>query len=267
MSDYENYLAINQKLWNDKVDHHVNSEFYNMAGFINGQSSLKFVETELLGAVAGKNILHLQCHFGQDSISMARMGAKVTGVDFSDKAIAQAKKLAQKLDVTTQFVCCDVYDSPQHLNKKFDLVFTSYGTIGWLPDVKKWADVISHFLKPGGHLVFVEFHPVVWMMDEQFNTITHNYFNDAPIVERTEGTYADKDADLKNESISWNHGLAEVVQALLDAGLNVTHLKEYDFSPYPCFDNIVETKPGQWQVKGKEGKLPMLYSLVATKAI
>src|SRR5690606_20725019 len=115
-----------------------------------------------------KKVLHLQCHFGQDSISLARLGASVVGVDLSDKAIEQAQHIAQELNADARFICCDIYDLPKHLNEQFDIVFTSYGTIGWLPDLDKWASVIHHFLKPGGQFIFAEFHPVVWMFDNDF---------------------------------------------------------------------------------------------------
>ena len=158
----KNYLEINRKSWNAKVEPHLKSDFYFVDEFLNGKTSLNSIELEILGDVSGKEILHLQCHFGQDSISLSRMGAKVTGIDLSDKAIEAAQDLAQKCGTDTSFLVSDVYELPKILDKKFDIVYTSYGTIGWLPDLEKWAEVISHFLKPGGKFVFVEFHPFVW---------------------------------------------------------------------------------------------------------
>lgn len=143
-----NYIEINKQSWNNRVDAHLKSEFYDVTGFLNGNSSLNSIELELLGDVKGKSILHLQCHFGQDSISLARLGAKVTSVDLSDKAIENGKTLAKQTSADVNFICCDVYDLPHHLTEQFDMVFTSYGTIGWLPDLDKWASLISRYLKP-----------------------------------------------------------------------------------------------------------------------
>ncbi len=262
-----NYKEINKTLWNNKTDVHINSEFYDNKTFIKGRNSLNSIEFELLGDIKGKSILHLQCHFGQDTISLNRLGATVTGIDLSDKAIERGKELANKTNSDVTFICCDIYDLPQHLDKKFDLVFTSYGTIGWLPDLDKWAKIVSRFLKPNGKFIFVEFHPVVWMFDDNFKIIEFNYFNDAPIVETEEGTYADQDAPIKNKSVSWNHSISEVVTSLLQNGLEINSMKEYDYSPYNCFNGIVEFEPQKFRIKHLENKIPMVYSLVANKIV
>ena len=259
------YLDINKKLWNNKTEVHINSEFYDNENFIKGNSSLNPIELELLGDVKGKSILHLQCHFGQDTISLSRLGAKTVGVDLSDKAIETAKALAKKTDTTAEFICSDVYDLPNHLNQQFDMVYTSYGTIGWLPDLDKWAKIITQFLKPGGQLVFVEFHPVVWMFDYDFKTIAYNYFNVEPIIETEEGTYADKEANIKQESVGWNHDLSEVLNSLIQNGLTINCFNEYNYSPYNCFNNTIEVAPTKYRVEHLGDKIPMVYSLVATK--
>ena len=138
-----NYIEINKNSWNKKTDIHYDSDFYDNANFIKGQSSLNKIELDLLGDVKGKSILHLQCHFGQDTISLDRLGADSTGVDFSDKAIERAKELASLTNSDANFICCDIYELHQHLDKEFDIVFTSYGTIGWLPDLNKSARIVS----------------------------------------------------------------------------------------------------------------------------
>src|SRR6478672_980179 len=236
MENLPDYIAINKQTWNDKTDVHVASEFYDVDGFLNGKSTLNAIELNLLGDVAGKKILHLQCHFGQDTMSFSRMGAQATGVDLSDKAIEKAKEYNDQLGLDTQFICCDIYDLPNHLDEKFDIVFTSYGTIGWLPDMTKWAQLISNFLKPNGKFVFVEFHPVVWMFDDYFKTVFYSYFNTEPIVETLTGTYADKDAAIETKSVGWNHPTSEVLNALLQSGLELNSFDEYDYSPYNCFN-------------------------------
>lgn len=266
MEPSNNYIDINKTLWNNKVAHHVSSDFYNMEAFLAGRSSLNPVELELLGDVTGKRILHLQCHFGQDTLSLARMGAKVTGVDFSDAAIHYARKLATDTALDATFICCDLYTLPEHLNETFDIVFTSYGTIGWLPDRDKWAAIVNRFLKPGGQFIFVEFHPVVWMMDDDFQNITYRYFRDEPIVEMTEGTYADREAPIAHQSVSWNFSLSEVMTVLLKQGLEIRHFEELDYASYPCFNGTEEFEPGKFRIKHLGNKIPMMFSLVARKA-
>ena len=259
------YLNINKHSWNNRVDAHFKSEFYDVQGFIQGKSSLNEIELRLLGDIKGKSILHLQCHFGQDTISLARLGATTTGVDLSDKAIMQANELAQQTNAAANFICCDIYDLPNHLNQQFDIVFTSYGTIGWLPDLNKWAAVIQQFLNPGGQFVFVEFHPVVWMYDDDFSKVGYNYFNTGPIVENESGTYADRDAAIQQDYIMWNHGLAEVFTALLQNDLTITTFQEFDYSPYNCFKHTIEIAPGKFQIQHLGNNIPMVYALVANK--
>jgi len=190
------YIEINKQSWNNRTEFHVNSAFYDMDAFLKGKSSLNNIELNVLGDIKGKSILHLQCHFGQDSISLQRLGAEVVGVDLSDKSIAKAKEIALKTNSNAKFICSDIYSLPNCLDQQFDMVYTSYGTIGWLPDLDKWASVVQHFLKPGGKFVFVEFHPVVWMFDDDFDKIGYNYFNSGAIVETESGTYADRNAEL-----------------------------------------------------------------------
>lgn len=215
--DTSNYIDKNRKSWNDKTEVHIMSAFYNNDDFLKGKNSLNNIELNLLGDIKGKSILHLQCHFGQDTISLGRLGANVTGVDFSDKAIENAKKFADHTNVQAEFICCNIYDLPNYISKKFDLVFTSYGTIGWLPDINGWVRLISAFLNPGGKFVFAEFHPVVWMFDSNFTKIVCNYFIDEAIEETFSGTYADKDAPIAQETISWNHSISEVLNSLIKA--------------------------------------------------
>ena len=145
MKNKIDYIKINKESWNKRTDIHFNSDFYDNENFIKGQSSLNEIEIKLLGDIKGKSVLHLQCHFGQDSISLSRLGARTTGVDFSDKAIERARELTSLSNTETKFICCDIYDLAQHLDEKFDAVFTSYGAIGWLPDLDKWAEIVSRF--------------------------------------------------------------------------------------------------------------------------
>ncbi|OJW79540.1 MAG: methyltransferase type 12 [Bacteroidetes bacterium 46-16] len=260
-----NYLELNRQAWNNQTDVHMSSDFYDMPGFLAGNTSLKEIELRLLGDVKGKSVLHLQCHFGQDTVSLARMGALVMGIDLSDKAIERAKELALQTQTDASFIACDIYDLPQHLDKQFDIVFTSYGTIGWLPDMDKWAGIVSKYLAPGGKFVFVEFHPLVWMLDEDFKYIKYDYFNTVPIIETESGTYADRDAPLSKTTVSWNHDLGEVLGSLIKCGLELRSFDEHDYSPYNCFRDMEAVEPGKYRIGHLDKKIPMVYALTATK--
>ena len=265
MNPEQNYIEINRQSWNNRTETHLKSEFYDLDGFLNGKTSLNEIELNLLGNIKGKTILHLQCHFGQDSISLSRLGADVTGVDLSDKAIESAKQIAKDTKSNAKFICSDIYDLPKHLDEKFDLVFTSYGTIGWLPDLDKWAKIISKFLKPGGQFVFVEFHPVVWMFDDNFDHVAYRYFNSGAIIETENGTYADKNADISQSYVMWNHSLSEVINNLIGNGLEINSLDEFDYSPYNCFNKTIEFEPKKFRIKHLNNNIPMVYSVTATK--
>ena len=262
MKPEHNYIAVNKASWNKRTVSHLKSDFYDVEGFLNGQSSLNDIELNLLGDVKGKNILHLQCHFGQDTISLGRLGANATGVDLSDIAIESARKLSKEASIDATFICCDIYDLPNCLNKQFDIVFTSYGTIGWLPDIAKWAKIVSKYLKPKGKFVFVEFHPVVWMFDDDFKEIKYKYAKSDAIIEMESGTYADKKAEINQECITWNHGISEVVNSLITNNIEINALNEYDYSPYDCFNGTQEFEPKKFRIQKMGNKLPMVYAIV-----
>jgi ubiquinone/menaquinone biosynthesis C-methylase UbiE len=265
MNPADDYILHNKQSWNNRVETHLQSDFYDNDSFLHGKSSLKEIELALLGDISGKSILHLQCHFGQDTISLSRLGAHAVGIDFSDKAIDTASEMAKSLKIDTRFICCDIYELPQYLDEQFDIVFTSYGTIGWLPDIDRWAKIVSRFLKPSGKFVFVEFHPFIWMYDDHFETVFYNYFNTIPIIEEVTGTYADKNASLESKTVSWNHDLSEVIQSLINNGLSIDHFQEYNYTPYNCFNGLEEIEPGKFRISKFGEKIPMVYSLVATK--
>ena len=263
MTDKQDYFQANKELWNQRTTVHLDSAFYNLEGFKKGETVLTPIELSELGVVKGKNLLHLQCHFGMDSLDWARRGASVTGVDLSDKAISEAQKLNSEMGLDASFVCCNVLDTSAHVPGQFDIVFTSYGTIGWLPDLQPWAKMIAEKLKPGGIFYIAEFHPVVWMFDDDFTRIAYSYENQEVIVTENQGTYTDRSADIKGKEYSWNHSISEVLNALIGAGLQIKQFNEHMYSPYPCFRNVVEFETGKWHIKGMEGKIPMVYSLMA----
>ena len=259
------YFESNRELWNQKTMVHKTSDFYDLDGFKAGRNVLNDIELNEVGSVNGKNLLHLQCHFGLDTLSWARQGAKVTGVDLSDEAIKTANEISSELKLNAHFICSNVYDLKEHLNKKFDIVFTSYGVVGWLPDLDRWAEIVNHFIKPEGIFYMVEFHPFVWMLDDDFTKIHYSYFNNGVIEIEEEGTYADRNADIKHKEYSWNHSISEVINALISHGLEIEFMNEYDYSPYDCFPNTVRDENDNFYIKGFEKILPMIYSIKARK--
>jgi 2-polyprenyl-3-methyl-5-hydroxy-6-metoxy-1,4-benzoquinol methylase len=265
MDDHQSHFEANRESWNKRTAVHAASEFYDLDSFKKGRTSLNRVELDELGDVKGKSLLHLQCHFGMDTLSWAREGATVTGIDLSDGAIKLANELSVEINVPAKFICCNVYDAPKNLEGKFDIVFTSYGTIGWLPDLDKWAEIIAYFLKPGGVFYIVDFHPVLWMMDENFQHIKYNYFNTTVIAEENAGTYTNREAPIRSMEYSWNHPFSEIFTALIKNGLSVQQFHEFPFSPYNCFKCVEQGPDGMWRITGMDEKMPMLYSVKAVK--
>lgn len=258
------YLEANKALWNERVEAHVNSEFYDNDSFLDGRSTLQQIELDLLGNIKGKRVLHLQCHFGQDTLSLARMGAKVTGVDFSEKAIEQARRMNNQLQLDAHFTCCNVLEVDEHIQDSFDLIFTSYGTIGWLPELNRYFKNIHKLLADNGKYLIVDFHPVYWMFDSSVRNIEYSYFNTEVIEEEHEGSYASQSANAKMKEFGWNHPFSEIFQEMNKNGLGLTSLKEYDYSPYNIFKNGVKNANG-YQIKDLEGKMPLVYALEAHK--
>jgi ubiquinone/menaquinone biosynthesis C-methylase UbiE len=267
MEILQSYFEENKRSWNKRTAVHKDSTFYDLGSFKKGRSSLNKIELEELGDVKGRSLLHLQCHFGMDTMSWARAGATCTGVDLSDEAIKLAKEINAELDLNAEFVSCNVYDLKAHLDSKFDIVFTSYGTIGWLPDLDKWAEIIAHFLKPGGIFYIVDFHPVLWMMDENFEHIKYNYFNTEVITEEISGTYTDREAPIRSVEHGWNHPFAEILNALLKHNLQIQQFNEFAYSPYNCFNNLEQGDDAMWRIKGMNEKMPMVYSIKAIKGL
>ncbi len=280
MSVNQQYFEANRSLWNQRTAVHKDSVFYDLAGFKAGANVLTPIELNEIGDVKGKSLLHLQCHFGMDTMSFSRMGARCVGVDLSDEAIKLAREINDELKLDAKFICCNVYDlllDNRHSAKvlpvgedlggagAFDIVFTSYGTVGWLPDLDPWAKVIAERLKPGGFFYMAEFHPVVWMFDDDFTHIKYYYDNKEIIVMEDQPTYTGDKNEITGKEYSWNHSISEVLNALINAGLKIEFFNEYTFSPYANFKNSVETEPGKWHIKGMEGKIPMVYSLRARK--
>ena len=264
---YKSYFEVNKDTWDKKVSIHTKSEFYDVEGFVNGKTSLNKYELEELGNVNGKSLLHLQCHFGQDTLSWCRLGATCTGIDLSSEGIKQAKLLNDKLGLNATFIESNLYDVPKNVIGKFDIVFASYGVIGWLPDLKIWGEIIASKLKTGGVFYLIEFHPIVWMFDflQTPPKLTYPYLQSGAIYEEYKGTYTNNDADIISKEYGWNHGLGDVISSLTSAGLQIEFLHEFEKSPYDSFPEMSKTDDGMFVLKENQRMFPLLYSIKATK--
>jgi len=266
MQKEHEYFKANQALWDAKTRVHVKSAFYDLAGFMAGKNTLQKIELEQLPELKGLKVLHSQCHFGQDTLSMQRMGAQCTGIDLSPLAIDTARDLNTQLGLDASFHTCNVYELDKTLQDTYDLVFTSYGVIGWLPDLKRWAAQLVSRLKPGGQLHITEFHPMMYMYDWDTKKVSYRYFNNGePYVEEEEGTYADKEAKIGLKEYFWQHSLGDLLSALLHNGLEITTFKEYDYSPYNFFTKEEPRAESEYIFQDNGINIPLVFSLNATK--
>jgi ubiquinone/menaquinone biosynthesis C-methylase UbiE len=268
-------FASNRRLWDAWTAVHAEGQFYDLAGFREGGIRVRPYEIAALGDVTGKTMLHLQCHFGMDTLSWARLGAVVTGVDFSPAAIRLARELAADIGFPdARFSEANVYQLPVRLGEQYDIVYTSRGVLGWLPDIRGWARVVARFVRPGGRFYITEIHPVLQVFEGEGVAprelrLQYPYWEHGdPLVFDVHGSYADPRADLGGEhkEHGWDHGLGEIVTALIDAGLRIERLEEHPFLDWAA-DFLVESEPGsgQWVLPEGPGELPLMFSLLATK--
>ena len=252
-------------MWDERVPLHVASRLYDVAGFKHGKSSLRAFEEAELGEVSGKELVHLQCHFGMDTLSWARKGARVTGLDFSEPAIDAARRLAVETGIEADFVCADVYAAPEVLGRRFDVVYTGIGALCWLPDIEKWADVVARLMKPGAVLYLVEVHPLSDAMADATLDFKHDYFHDpAGDVFEESGSYAAPAARTEhNRSIAWRHPIGDVVTALASQGLRIELLREHDFTVFLRWPFLEERADGTFHLPATMKRLPLMYSLKA----
>lgn len=244
---------------------HAQSKLYDLVSFKKGKSSLQSIEKNELGLVKGKTLLHLMCHFGMDTLSWAREGAIVTGVDLSDDSIDLAKKLSKEENIPATFLCSNVYDLPNVLKQKYDIVFMSYGVLLWLSDIKKWAKIINQFLKKGGTFYIVELHPFTNVLSHD-SKLSYKYFDDKPYMDDSSGTYTDWNADVKGTTYAWTHTLSDVINVLIQEGLQIEFIHEFPFTMYEQFPGLMkQNSKGQYVLKDKKVQIPLLFSLKATK--
>ncbi len=265
------YINTNRDLWDQLAPIHRKSEFYEVDRFKQGECILTGVDRDEVGEVAGKSLLHLQCHFGLDTLCWARRGASVTGADFSEPAIKIARSLAAEMDLPAEFVASDLYDLRNNLSGEFDIVFTSGGVLTWLPDLTKWAETAAHFVKPGGRFYLREFHPMGSIFDDEDAPanpprIGYPYFHQTePMRFDCDGSYADPEAKVRKVSYEWLHSIADVVNALINADLTIEYLHEFPFISYQSHPFLVQSEDGNWRYPKYPESIPLMFSISATK--
>lgn len=275
MTADKDWRAINRANWDERVGVHLKAPGYDLAPLRAGHGRLNAIEEAELGDVRGLEVLHLQCHFGADTLSLAQRGARVTGLDFSGPAIAAARGLADELGLAdrARFICADLYDAPSAVGRAeaFDLVYVTWGATCWLPDIKRWAEIVAQFLKPGGRLYYADGHPSAYVFDNETKLpdgmpgYFAPYFQRAPLVMNDGFDYADPDARLVNATnVSWMHSLSSILGGLLEAGLSLDWLHEHAQVPWQMFHILVKRDDGDWHWPDRPW-LPLALSLQASR--
>ncbi len=268
------YLEANRQIWNAWTPYHVDSGFYDAEGFKKGQrrgrAGNDALEIEAVGDVAGKSLLHLQCHFGLDTLSWARRGATVTGADFAEEAIKTARAMAAELGIQATFVHSDVYDLPKCLDGEFDIVFASHGVLCWLPDLEAWAQVIARFLRPGGVFHLIEAHPFACIFDDTRSDgelrPRYPYFHETePTRSEGNGSYAAPNAPIRSVSYQWAHSMGEIITSLVRAGLRIESLNEYPFVGWAMFPWMNKRPDGLWELPPEQRSIPLMFAIKASK--
>jgi ubiquinone/menaquinone biosynthesis C-methylase UbiE len=264
----DEYRAANQRLWEEYALINSRSKMYDMPGFLEGRRGLHALEVQEVGPVQGKTMLHLQCHFGMDSLNWARLGAQVTAVDFSVEAIRLARGLSAQINVPARFIQSDIYALPQQLDEQFDIVFTSYGVLTWLSDLRAWAQLVSRYVKQGGFFYIAEFHPASMLFEDQGGEprLKYPYWAEGPIACDVQGSYADTSAEVKEPiSYEWAYPLGDVVTNLIEAGLRIEYLHEQPYTVYDMFPFLVQGADGLYRTPPGMPLLPLQFSLKAVK--
>ncbi|MFT7837660.1 class I SAM-dependent methyltransferase [Saccharothrix sp. BKS2] len=264
------WLDVNRANWDDRTRVHAGSEFYDLAGFRDGACTLRAFETEEVGDVTGRRLAHLQCHMGQDTLSWARRGARVTGLDFSAEAIGTARALAADTGLSdrARFVVSDVHAAPEALGgERFDVVYTGIGALVWLPDLARWARVVADLLVDGGFLYLAEFHPLAELLGDDGRTLRDDYFRAGGETYDQPHTYTDGPGLTRTRSVQWQHPLGEVVTALAGAGLRLDFLREREHTLFRRYPVLEPTGTGGYRFPPGHPRLPLMYSLRATKPV
>jgi SAM-dependent methyltransferase len=262
-------LLTNRANWDERIEIHLQSRFYNVERWLREAPAPRSYEAEALGDVAGLRLLHLQCHFGLDTLTWARAGAEVTGLDFSANAVDAARALAERagLGDRATFVCADVYDAVEALHHAtFDVVYVSLGALTWLPTVERWAEQVGALVAPGGRFYIHDGHPVVWALSDDGLSFEHSYFEETePFVDDTGATYSDAERVIGSaRTYEWNHAIGEIVTALVSNGLHIDRLVEYDWTVWPRFPWLVADAEGRWSSPPGTPRIPLSFSLLAS---
>lgn len=270
--DAGRWRELNRAWWDERTPLHVASPLYDVDAFRAGRESLRPFELDLLGDVSGLRLAHLQCHFGLDTLGWARHGASVVGLDFSAPAVDAANGLAAELGLDGRFVCADVYDAVEALGgERFDVVYTGFGALTWLPDLDAWSEVVASLLKPGGRLLLAEFHPFSWVFgdgdDQEGLEVVDDYFGEGPSIWDEAGSYADLAAEtVHNVTVEHQHHLAEILTAVLSRGLVLEAFQEHDHTLFPQFPFLVEDVEQRcWRLPEGSPRIPLMYALVARR--
>ena len=262
------HLEANRRMWDERVSVHLKSAFYDVPGFLAGTSHLRDFERPELGDVRGRSLLHLQCHFGLDTLSWAREGAEVTGLDFSASAIATARDIARDAKLEATFVEGDVHDAAKILHRTFDIVYTGFGAICWLPDIRRWAEVAWKMVRPGGIFYMSEFHPFTDIFDEDDLTVANHYFDrGVPFVDESGATYTEGSANIQNTiDYTWTHPVSTVITALLDQGFRLELFQEHDYTLFPRFPSLEHHPEDRtYRLPEHHPRLPLMYSIRMVK--
>jgi SAM-dependent methyltransferase len=265
------YIAANRANWDERVPIHFASRFYDVDGWLRERPRPREWELDVLGEVAGLEVVHLQCHIGLDTLAFANAGARVTGLDFSGAAIAEARSLAERAGLSdrARFVEADVLRASEALSpERYDLVYVSGGALCWLPSVSQWAAQAAALLRPEGRLYLHDGHPLAWALAEDDLRVEHSYFEEPePFVGEADVTYTDGDGRLTNtRAYEWNHSIGEIVTAVLDQGLHLVALREHDWDTWPRFPWLVETADHRWVTPSDRPRVPLTFTLLAARA-
>ncbi len=271
----EEYVFVNKANWESRVALHVASSEYGLQSYVDDAAHLSNVvlfDRVRLGDIADKDVVHLQCHIGTDTLSLARLGARVTGLDFSPTALNAARKLAADCEQKVRYVESELYGAPAVLGfNRFDVVYTGVGALCWLPDIKRWASVVSSLLRPGGRLFIREAHPMLWALGDARSdgliAVDYPYFETAGTTFVESKTYVDHDdAVTSPETLQFNHGLGEIITALLRAGMEISALEEHDSVPYPALEALMQPiGGGEYRLIDRPERVAMSYTLQAVK--
>jgi len=260
-------MTVNRAWWDESVPHHVAARSYNVPAFLRGATTLRPLEVRAMGPVRGKSLLHLQCHFGLDTLSWARRGAVVTGVDFSLPAVKAARRLARRAKISAKFLQSNVYEVPESLGTRFDIVYTGKGAISWLPDITRWAKVVARSLKPGGKFLLIEDHPISEVFSNEPTTTqletAYPYFGGRPVREESEGTYATAAKMRHRVTYGWIHPISEIVSSLVVNGLEIEAVREYPYTFWRRFPFLTEDAQHWWHFPDRDGMIPLMWTVRA----